>query len=177
MPDLSLGYGPAKINIPLPAWTNIRRWLRGSELHQQVHVLLQTASVRIHRPGEGTAEFDARVVNLSPKSITLDRVVLRSWSWLSWVLPVLSPVMRGERSVISKRSVGYLQLTLNMTAECTRIIQDACPHKVVDLLGGNLSLRVDADLYILESKLPIHFSFEAQNPQLRFHWLQDYVKQ
>ena len=177
MPDLSVGYGPAKINIPLPSWTNVRRWLRGSELHQQVHVLLQAASVRIDRPGEGSAEFDTWVVNLSPKSITLDRVTLHSWSWLSRVLPVLSPVMRGERSVISKRSVGYLQLTLNMSAECMRIIQDACPHKVVDLLGGNLSLRVDGDLYILESKLPIHFNCEAHNPQLRFHWLRDDVKQ
>lgn len=177
MADVSLGYGPAKINITLPSWTNIGRWLRGRELHHQVHVLLQSASIRIDRPGEGTAEFDAWVVNLSPKAITLDRVTLRSWNWLSWVLPVLSPVMRGERSVIPKRSIGYLQVTLNMTAECVRIIQDACPHRVVDLLGENLSLRLDGDLYILQSKLPIHFNFEAHSPQLRFHWLQDHVKQ
>ncbi len=173
MPDLSLGYGPAKVNIPLPSWTNIKRWLRGREIHQQIHVLLQSAFVRIDRPGEGISEFDAWVVNLSRKSITLDRVTLLSWSWISWALPGLVPVMRGERSVIPKRSIGYLHLTLNMTAACERIIQDACPPKFVDLLAGNLSLHVNGDLHVLESKFPIHFSFEAHRPQMRFYWLQE----
>lgn len=173
MPDLSLGYGPAKINVPLPSWAKIKRWLLGKELHEQVYVLLQSASLRIDREGEGVAEFTVWVANLSSKAITLDRVVLHLWTWLSRVLPLLAPVMRGERSVIPKRSIGYLQLTLNMTDECTRIIHEACPVKMTDLLGGNLTLRVDGDLYVLESKLPIHFNFEAHSPQLRFHWLQD----
>ena len=87
MPDLSLGYGPAKINVPLPSWAKIKRWLLGKELQEQVYVLLQSASLRIDREGEGVAEFTVWVANLSPKAITLDRVVLHLWTWLSRVLP------------------------------------------------------------------------------------------
>ena len=54
MGDVSLGYGPAKINISLPSWTNIKRWLRGRELHQQVHILLQSASSRDMGVSPGT---------------------------------------------------------------------------------------------------------------------------
>ncbi len=173
MPDLSLGYGPVKINVPLPSLTKITRWLRGKEIHEQVHVLLQSASIWIDREGEGTAEFTAWVINLSHKTVTLDRVVLHLWTWLSRVLPPVAPVMRGERSVIRKRSIGYLQLAVNLTAECARIVREACPVELRDLLGGNLTLRVNGDLYVLESKRPIHFNFEARSPQLRFHWIQD----
>lgn len=177
MPDLSLGYGPAKIDVSLPSLATIKRWLFGRELHEQVYVLLQSASMRVDREGEGTAEFSACVVNLSHKTATLDRVVIHHWSWVDRVLPLATPVMRGERSVVPKRSIGCLRLTLNMTTECERIIHETCPGTAQDVLGANLTLRANGDLYILESKLPVHFSFEAHSPQIRFHWLRDHVSQ
>ena len=142
-------------------------------LTDQVKLLLQHASVRIDRPDEGVACFDLSVVNLSRKNVTVDRVTLDSWSWLSRILPELAPTVRGLGTVVAKQSIGYLRLSVQLNSAAIRRIAEVSPKDPRKLLQGHLALYTSGTLHVKEAKHPIHYQLEARAAELSFYWLDE----
>lgn len=151
----------------------IRSTFARPALTDQVKLLLQHASVHIDRPDEGVVSLDLWVVNLSPRNVTVDRVTLDSWSFLSYSLPDLVAAVRGLGSVVLKHSIGYLHLSVQLNSAAIRRITEASPKDLRQLMRGNVALYVSGSLHLKEAKYPINYQLEARTPQLRFYWFNE----
>jgi len=130
-----------------------------------VRPLVRSARVQIDRPDEGHVEFWAWLVNLSNKDVTLDRVTLDHWTWSSWVLPDLNPVVRGL-GVLPKRSVGHLGLKLNLNAAAIRVMKEHTLKPDNPYTTPVISLMASGQIELKESQVPVRYEFQVDCPQV-----------
>jgi hypothetical protein len=150
----------------------IRKTFGRPVLTEQVKLLFQNESVRVSRPDEGVATFDLWLVNLSTKSIIVDRFVLDSWSWLSHQLPELVPAVRGLGVAVPKQSIGYVHLSIQLNTAAIRCITETAPKDPRQFIQGSLSLYISGYFNLKEARHPINYQLEARIPQCWFYWFQ-----
>lgn len=162
MVEFSVPAGPAnmKVDVPMPSLQKVRAWWhRRRHPNGSVHLRLAQAEFTIDRPDEGTAVFFMEVINLWRRPITIDRVLLQQWTWASHGLPDTAPIVNGIRSVIPRRSIGNLSMTISLDKKMVRIIREAKVQAPNTLSSPRISLYLSGQLFVLESPDPIMYSF------------------
>ncbi len=173
MVEFSVPAGPVgvKVDVHLPPWSKVRAWWRRrSDPSFSVQLKLLSARVQIDRANEGSAVFFMEVLNLFRRPVTIDRLVLRHWSWSSFNLPLIQPVLNGERSVVRRRSLGNLAMTTELNDKAIRVIRDADVKARNVFSTPHVSLSMSGQLYVLESATPVYYDFTVACPEVSVYW-------
>ena len=161
----SAGIAHLKVDVPMPSPEKVRGWWqRRRRPNGSVHLLLTHAEFTIDRPDEGTAHFFIDVVNLWRRSVTIDRLLIQHWSWSSYSLPDVTPTVNGVRSIIQRRSIGNLSMTITLDRKTVRIIREANVKAPNLLSTPRIGLYMWGQLFVLESPEPIMYSFTPPFP-------------
>ncbi|SRR6266571_492664 len=161
----SAGIAHVKVDVPMPSPDKVRGWLhRFRRPNGSVHLRLLQADFTIDRPDEGTTVFYMEVINLWRRKITIDRLLLQHWSWSSYSLPDVTPAVNGIRSVIPRRSIGNLSMTITLDRKMVRIIRDAGVKAPNLFSTPRISLSMWGKLFVLESPDPIMWEFTPPFP-------------
>lgn len=154
-----------KVDVPMPSPQKVRGWFhRRRYPNGAVHLRLSFAELTIDRPDEGTAVFFMEVINFWRRKVTIDRLLVQHWSWGSHSLPDVTPTVNGIRSVIPRRSLGNLSMTISLNQKAARTIREAglkAPNFLSALRGD---LYMYGQLFVLESPDPIAYSFVSPFP-------------
>lgn len=167
MVEISVGPGIAnvKVNVPLRPPEKLQGWwYRRRHPNGSVHLRLSHSEFTIDRPDEGTAVFFMEVINLWRRNVTIDRLMIQHWSWGSYSLPDVTPTVNGIRSVVRRRSLGNLSMTISLDKKMVRIIRDAGVKAPNVCSSPRISLYMWGQLFVLESPDPIMYSFTPPFP-------------
>jgi len=167
--NISLGVGPAKLQVPI-TWARIRAVFKRRQPADQLAVLLKTSSLTIPRPDEGEIAIYLWVINFGSR-LRADRLTVDNWSWLSYQMPALPWVARGLPGDLPRRSLTTLYLSCQLNAAAIRRIAEASPPEIWRLLGGGLALHVSGSLHIVKSSAAARFALDDQRPSISAHWL------
>lgn len=161
----SAGIAHVKVDVPMPSPEKVRGWLhRFRRPNGSVHLRLSQADFTIDHPDEGTAVFFMEVINVWRRKVTIDRLLIQHWSWASHSLPDVTPTVNGIRSVIPRRSVGNLSMTISLDKKMVRIIREVGVKAPNLFSTPRIGLYMWGQLFVLESPDPIMYSFTPQFP-------------
>ena len=167
MVQLSLPVGPTnvKADLTLPTLSTIRNWWRRLfDPAPLVKLQLRQVELNISGPEDGTAVFFMQVTNLSRRPVTIDRLVVAYWSWGNYPLPTIEPAVNGIRSVIPRRSIDALSMTIHLTAKIIRLIREAGVKAPNLLSAPRANLHIYGSLHLLESRTPVGWEFQVPFP-------------
>jgi len=161
----SAGIAQVKVDVPMPSPEQVRGWWqRRRRPNGSVHLRLLHADFTIDRADEGTAVFFMEVINNWRRNVTIDRLLIQHWSWASHSLPDVTPTVNGTRSVISRRSLGNLSMTITLDRKMVRIIREAAVKAPNLFSTPRIDLYMWGQLFVLESPGGIMYSFTQPFP-------------